>query len=152
MNTRSLWLSALIAGAVIGFLGNLPLLNLVNCLLCIWAWAGGALAVLLYRRFDPTGPGLTAGQGAGLGALSGLFGALVGAVVFMITSPLLLPLMNNLSRALQIGDDTLFRSGGIGEILVTGLIFLAFNLVFYPLFGALGAAITASLANRPRPA
>lgn len=152
MNTRSLLLSALIAGVVIGLLGNLPLLNLVNCILCIWAWAGGSLAVFLYRRFQPGEPGLTTAQGVWLGALSGLFGALVGAVVFIITSSLSIPLMNSLARALQIQGDTVFSSGGIGEVLITTLIFLVFNLVFYPLFGALGAVITISLVNRPRPA
>jgi len=51
MNTRSFVLSVLIAGVVIGFLANLPILNLINCALCIWVWLGGILAVFLYRRF-----------------------------------------------------------------------------------------------------
>ena len=43
MNTRAFWLSTLIAGAAIAVFGNLPLLNIVNCALCVWVWIGGAL-------------------------------------------------------------------------------------------------------------
>jgi hypothetical protein len=82
MNTRSALWAVLIAGVVMALLGNLPLLNLVNCILCLWAWLGGALAVFVYRRFQRGQPGPTAGQGAGLGALSGLVGALTGAAVY----------------------------------------------------------------------
>ena len=45
MNARAFWLSALVGGLVIGFLGNLPLLNFVNCLLCIWVWLGAGLGL-----------------------------------------------------------------------------------------------------------
>ena len=111
MNSRSFLLSTLIAGIVIGFLANLPLLNLINCALCIWVWIGGALAVLLYRRFQHGEPGPSVGQGAGLGALSGLIGALVGAVVFFVTSPLSIPLFNNLARGLRW--RAIFPSGAV---------------------------------------
>ena len=56
MNTRSFVLSALIAGAAIGVLANLPVLNLINCFLCLWVWIGGLLAVFL------TGDSSTASQ------------------------------------------------------------------------------------------
>jgi hypothetical protein len=150
MNSRSFLLSVLIAGVVIGFLGNLPLLNLINCALCIWVWIGGILAVLLYRRFQHGEPGPSVGQGAGLGALSGLIGALVGAVVFIMTSPLSIPLFNNLARGLQIEGDFPFRAGGFWEIVGTAFIFLILDAVLYPIFGALGGVIAASLTREPR--
>jgi hypothetical protein len=102
MNSRSFFLSALIAGTVTGILGNLPSLNLINCFFCIFAWIGGALAVFLYRRFQSADPNLTASQGVGLGALTGLIGSVIGVVVFIITSSLSAPLFNNLYRTFDL--------------------------------------------------
>ena len=150
MNTRSFLLSILIAGVVIGFLANLPVLNLINCALCIWVWIGGILAVFLYRWFQHGKPGASVAQGAGLGALSGLIGALVGAMVFLVTSPISIPLFNNLARGLRIGGDLPFRGSDFWEIASTAFIFLVFDAVFYPLFGALGGAIAASITKEPR--
>lgn len=151
MNTRSFLYASLIAGAAIGLLGSLPLLNLVNCLLCIWVWGGGLLAVYLYRRFQPGQAALTPAQGAGLGAVSGLIGAGVGAVVFLLTSSLSLPLMQGLARLLQVEGDLPFQSGNFTSTIVSTLVFLVIDLLLYPLFGALGGLIGASVL-KPKPA
>jgi hypothetical protein len=67
MNTRAFLLSALVAGLVMGLLGNLPLLNLINCILCLWIWLGGFCCVPVPAFHTSTG--LTVGQGLGLGPL-----------------------------------------------------------------------------------
>lgn len=149
MNTRSLLLASLTAGALIGLFGNLPLFNLVNCVLCAWVWIGGALSVPLYRRFQGGKPALTTGQGAGLGALSGFFGALVGAVVFLVTSPLSTPLFNALARALDI-EGVSFQNG-FWENASAAFIFLVLDAILYPIFGALGGVIAANLARKSPP-
>ena len=149
MNTRSLVLTVLIAGTVIGVLANLPILNLINCALCIWVWLGGSLAVFIYRRFQGSQPGLTASQGAGLGALAGLVGALVGAVVFLVTSPLSIPIFNGLARSLQIEGELPFRSNTIWDLVGTAFVFLVVDAVLYPVFGALSGMITANLTRPP---
>lgn len=146
MNTRSFWLSALIAGAITGLLGNLPVLNIINCLLCIWVWAGGAIAVWLYRRYQPDEPGLTTGQAFGLGALTGLVGAILGTVVFMITAALSAPLFEWMMRTFQVEGEMPFLIGAPSGVLGPALMFLVIDLVLYPIFGALGALIAASLA------
>jgi hypothetical protein len=148
MNSRSFFLSALVAGLAIGLLGNLPLLNLVNCVLCLWVWVGGFLAVFLYRRFQPGGPALTGGQGAGLGALSGLIGALIGVVVYALTAAISTPLMNRLAGALQIQDDLPWQSGEGSGILASLLVFLVLDIILYPLFGALAGYAAVALARR----
>jgi hypothetical protein len=148
MNTRSFVLSALIAGAVIGVLGNLPVLNLINCFLCVWVWVGGVLAVFLYRRFQPGGPALTGAQGAGLGALSGLIGAFVGVVVFALTSFISMPLFNSLARSLEIEGDLPWEAGGFPTLVASAFFFLVVDAIAYPLFGALSGLITASLLRQ----
>lgn len=145
MNSRSALWTVLIAGGTIGLLGNLPLLNLANCIVCLWVWLGGGLAVLLYRRFQPAGLGLAPGQGAALGALSGVVGAFIGAVVYYLTASLSTPIMNSLAQALKVAVP--FGTQESGSALGGMLVFLAFDIVLYPVFAALGGLITVSLTK-----
>jgi hypothetical protein len=144
MNTRSFILAGLISGVVIGLLGNLPLLNLINCILCLWVWLGGIFAVWLYRRYEPN-QAVTAGQGAGLGAVSGLVGAVVGSVVFALTSAISMPMMNTIAQVLQIEGTESLNTGGFPVMLMTTGVFFCINLVLYPLFGAVGGLIAGSI-------
>ena len=148
MNTRAFTLSALIADAVIGVLANLPLLKLINCFLCVWVWAGGVLAIFLYRYFQHGGPGLTAGQGAGLGAFAGLIGVFVGMVVYTLTSAISLPMFVDVTRFFQVEGDLPIEVAGPSTILTSTLFFFVLDLVAYPLFGALSGFITASLMRK----
>jgi hypothetical protein len=149
MNSRSFLLSTLIAGLLIGIFGNLPLLNLINCFLCLWVWIGGILAVVFYRQFQQGRADLTVAQGAGLGALAGLIGAVVGAVVFAVTSRLSFPIFDALSRFFEFGSDFALPGAGFWEIVTTTLVFLVIDGILYPIFGALGGMIGASiLRNR----
>jgi hypothetical protein len=149
MNTRSFLLSALIAGVVIGFLGNLPILNLINCGLCVWVWFGGGLSVFLYRRFERGEATLSTLQGAGLGAISGFIGDIVGAMVYLLTSPISNPIFNSLARYLQWEGDLPFKTSGIGNLIGSAFVFFVIDAVLYPLFGALGGMIGASLTKKP---
>jgi hypothetical protein len=149
MNSRSFILSALIAGVVIGVLANLPLLNFINCFLCLWVWVGGILGVFLYRRFQHGGPDLTPGQGAGLGAVAGLIGAFVGVVVYAATSFISMPLMARLADYLQVQGDLPFRTGGPGAVIASTFFFFMMNIVAYPLFGAISGLVGASLMRKP---
>jgi hypothetical protein len=149
MNSRSFIFSALIAGVIIGVLANLPLLNLINCFLCLWVWVGGILAVVFYRRFQHGGPDLTPGQGAGLGAVAGLIGAFVGVVVYAATSFISMPLFARLAEYLQVQGDLPFRVGDPGALLASAFAFFVMDVVAYPLFGALSGLVGASLFRKP---
>jgi len=152
MNTRSFALAVLIGGAVMALLGNLPLVNLVNCVLCIWVWLGGAVAVMLYRRFTPGTPAVTGGQGAALGAVAGLVGAILGFGVLLLTSAVTTPVMESLARALDIQGEMPFAPSGPGGTVAGALFFLLIDLGLYPLFGALSGLITANSGKRNTPA
>ena len=149
MNARAFWLSTLTAGALMGLLANLPVLNLINCFLCLWIWLGGALAVYLYRRFHPAGVAPTVGQGALLGIVAGVIAAVVGAVVFTVTGAISMPIISELARTLRIEGDFASPTLGFGEFLGVSVGFFLLNIVLYPLFGALGAIIAASLMPKP---
>jgi hypothetical protein len=145
MNPRSFFLSALIAGAVIGVLGNLPVLNLINCIFCIWVWVGGIVSVYLYQRFQHGGPGLSGAQGAGLGAVAGIIGALVGVVVYALTSFISAPIFESLLSAFQVQGDLPFQSSGPWGMVVSAFFFLTVDAILYPIFGAIGGLIAASV-------
>jgi hypothetical protein len=145
MNSRSFFLSALIAGVAIGLVAHLPLLNIINCFLCLWVWLGGILAVFLYRGFQHGECRLTAGQGAALGALAGLIGAFLGVVVNGITYAISQPIFLELARMLQVGDALPITGGGLAGALRSTFVFFGLDVVTYPLFGALSGLIGASL-------
>jgi hypothetical protein len=151
VNTRSLVWSVLIAGLVIGLLGNLPVVNLVNCVLCLWVWLGGGLAVFLYRGFQHGGAAASPAQGAGLGALAGLVGAVIGAGVFILASPLTIPVMKEVARALNSEGSLPFGGGPGTSAAAQASIFLVVDVVLYPLFGAISGLITASMVRKPGP-
>ncbi len=150
MDTRARWSAIGIAGIIMALLGNLPLLNIVNCILCLWVWLCGALAVVLYRRAAPGHPAVTGGQGAGLGALAGLVGAIIGAPIYILTSSISGPIMQSLARALNVQSDLAFGGQTAPDNGLTMLLLLGIDLVLYPAFGALGGLITASM-NAPKP-
>ena len=149
MNMRSFIFSVLIGGVVLGVLGNLPVLNLINCALCIFVWIGGALAVILYRSFEHGKSIPTVGQAAAMGAVAGIIGDLVGVVVYLVTSPISNPMFNSLARYLQWEGETPFRTGTLGAYIGSAFIFLIVDAVLYPIFGALGAMVAAALMKKP---
>ena len=151
MNTRTFIYSALIAGAVIGVLGNLPILNLINCFLCIWVWVGGFLAVFLYQRMEHGATSLTPAQGAGLGALAGLVGACVGIVVYALTSFISMPIFASFARFVQVEGDLPFDRVDPAAIVGSTFFFFVLDALLYPLFGAISGFITASLMKRQLP-
>jgi hypothetical protein len=148
MNGRSFFLSALLGGIIIAVLSNFPILNFINCFLCIWIWVGGLLAVVIYRAFQHGMMDLTPGQGAGLGALSGLIGAFLGVFAYLLTSFITAPMFQQIAQALDINVDLSLGGGGFGGVLVTSFLFFLVDVILYPLFGALSGLITASIMGQ----
>lgn len=150
MNSRSALYAILIGGAVMGLLGNLPVINLLNCLLCIWVWLGGAAAVVFYRRFEKTTVGPTIGRGAGLGALAGVAGTVIGALVYLPTAAISGPIMDSVFKGLNMNVPV--TQPGAGGLIGGLLIWFLIDIVLYPGFGALGGLVTTSILNRNKTA
>ncbi len=145
MNKQPFYLASLIAGVVMALLSTLPLVNMVNCLLCFWVWTSGILGVYLYRRLSRENPMLSTGQAAGLGALAGVVGAILGAILDTLfrggiaaTLSILETIPGFSSQVQNIPYDFL-RTGGFS-------VFNLFtNLVFYVIFGTIGGILAVSL-------
>ncbi len=147
MTSKSALYSILIGGAVMGVLGNLPVINLFNCILCIWVWAGGAAAVIFYRRFEKTTTGPSTGRGAALGALAGVAGTIIGALVYLPTAAISNPIMESVLQSLNV-TDLPPTSQGPGGLFIGMLIWFVIDIVLYPAFGALAGLVTTSILNR----
>ncbi len=146
MNSRSFILSALISGVIIGLLANLPILNIINCFLCVFVWVGGIASVFIYRGFQHGELGLTIGQGAGLGALSGLFGAVVGIFVNLLTGVISQPIFNSIANYFQVGNMP-FQTNTLASLIASAFFFFIIDAIAYPIFGALSGLITVSLMH-----
>jgi hypothetical protein len=151
MNTRSFLLATLIAGIVMGLLSDLPLINMGNCLCCLWVWASSILAVFLYRRFSKEAPGLSLGQAAGLGALTGLIGALLGTGVGALLSGgiastiSILQSQPALAEVLKNTPMDVLRSG---DFTLIGMII---DILVYALVGALGGVLSVTVIWKTTP-
>lgn len=151
MNTRAFLLSTLIAGAVMAVFSNIPVLNLVNCLLCAWLWGGGILAVFLYRRFASDHFELSPGNGVLLGLVAGVIGALIGVLLstfFQAAS------YQSMLRILETQEQFRQPLAPYLDTLQSTATFsaanLICNLIFYPLFGIVGGLLGVSLfKSRP---
>lgn len=143
LNNRSLLLSALVGALVMVVLSNVPLLNLINCVLCAGIWLGGMAAVWFYRR-QTAGP-ITTGQGALIGVVAGVIGALLSSIISSVFGA---DMMQSVMEADPSGQVRGALGGFVGGTTTFILSFL-FNIILYPLFGAIGGAILAAL-SQPR--
>lgn len=147
MNTRSFIIASAVSGLAVALLSNLPLVWFGNCVVCMWLWAGGVLAVWLYRRLEGTASSVTAGRGALLGVVTGVIGAILGTI-----------LISTWSGAL-IAKSLPPRAGLFQSVLNKILDFVVLRQAFswtqalayavvYPLFGTIGGAIAGSIFGR----
>jgi len=158
--SRSILIPALIGGAVMAVLSWLPLINLGNCLCCMWLLFGGGVGAYMYGRQFPSGTPLSQGDGAKAGFLSGIFGALFFSLLtyFMIAVTGSNPGQGLIETALNSAEEipvefeellNSLQEGSYSPFLV--FIGLLFNLVIDAVFGLLGGVLAAALFFRRRP-
>ncbi len=144
MNTRYLWISALLGGLISTALSNIPFINLVNCLLCAGFWIGPILAVLFYKRW--TGE-VNLKQSVIIGALAGLVAGILGFILSLVGLAGGEALMKSYARFIppdaEISD------------LPTGPFLIFFNLIGVLVnigFGALGGLAAGAILKPKTPA
>jgi uncharacterized membrane protein YeaQ/YmgE (transglycosylase-associated protein family) len=143
MNTRAFLLATLISGVVMGLLGGLPLISVLNCVLCMWVWLSAILAVMLYRNFEGSKPKVTSGQGALLGLVAGVIGAFIVWLISLLTRNVAMSYISQILSATGTNiPDSLVRTGA-------SIFSLFFDLVLYAIFGAVGGLIGAAIFKGP---
>ncbi|MGE5377839.1 MAG: hypothetical protein ACM3XO_22490 [Bacteroidota bacterium] len=140
MNKRSLWIASLSGAVLTTLFSNMPLIGIVNCVVCAWFWAGGAFAVWLYRRLSNDMP--TMRQGLTVGALTGLLAGILGFSLSFAGISGLQGMMQGLPA-----DAT----SGMEDIPIWGvIIFNLMGVVFNIIFGTLGGWLAVTIFNRTR--
>ena len=159
MNGLSYKKPALVGGALVAVLSNIPIVNLVNVCLCLWAWVGGAVAakLLVDRAAQP----LTSREGARVGLLAGLLGA---GLSFVVQLPLTIFQMNRIletaaqlpiaSEDAQVLYERISQSGSLRIALAFIFAFISALLLlgFTVLGGMAGVALFEKRKGPPPPA
>jgi hypothetical protein len=152
MTTRqqSILIGALVVGAL-----STSYLSFINTICCLGVLVGGAVAAQQHVSRS-SAAGMEAGEGAVLGALAGAGGSILSAVLNRALRPLNLDpqsisqsIMENMQMMQEMQGQSgmpqgfMQEQGDPGFLLV--VLGIAFNLVLYSVFGAIGGAIGASL-------
>lgn len=139
---------ALLGGVFIGVMSALPLINIGNCVCCMWVVAGGVLAAYLLQQNHPLP--ITMGDGAVTGLLAGVIGAVVTAALSiplnMILGPMQRRMMERMMESTQDFPSEMrgmveSMSGGAASIVISFVFMLLAGMVFATLGGVIGAAI-----------
>ena len=143
-----------------GLLSSVPL---VGVLCCLWALAGGATAVGLYRM--RTRQSITAGMGARLGAATGLLGFVPFASIFVgrmlfkgrdfreaMRKGMEQAMANNPDpKAAEVAQWFATPEGATMLIIVMLLFFLLAFLIFSTAGGAIGASLFGEMGESAGP-
>jgi hypothetical protein len=145
---------AVYGGLFIGVLSALPLINLGNCICCLWVVSGGALALYLLQQNHPYP--VTAADGALVGLLAGVIGGVVGALLSIPIQMAMGPVQQQVIERLVLSNPDvpeqtkdLVRNMGSRGVSAIGAVF---NLILMTcvgaIFGMLGGLLGVALFKK----
>jgi hypothetical protein len=137
---------ALFGGLFIGVLSTLPIINLGNCVCCMWVLGGGALAVYLMQQNHPYQ--VTAADGALVGLLAGVFGGIVGGVLLIPIMMAFGPFQQRiLERIIASNPDVPEQTRDMIQRMASGGAIMGAALVIRVVFGIFIDAVIAMLGG-----
>jgi len=146
---------ALLGGLFIGVLSTLPIINLGNCVCCMWVIGGGALAVYLMQQNYPYA--INTADGAFVGLLAGVVGGIVGGLllvpIMMAFGPFQQRLIERMIAANpdvpeQTRDMIQRMAAGSAVMGVALLIKIVFGICIDAVFGMLGGLLGVALFKK----
>ncbi len=137
MNTKNLWIAALIGAVVTTFFANFPVINIVNCLVCLPFWGGPLLAVWFYKR--QTGS-MSMNQAIYVGLLAGFLAGVLGFLFSLVGMAGAAGLVNQMQRYLPADQVPPALFTGATALLFT-LMGVITNIIFGLIGGMVGGAI-----------
>ncbi len=145
MNKKNMWIAIASGAAMSLLLANVPLLNMVNIVLCVGFWVSPLFAVWLYRRLTGS---VTLIEGVKIGVLTGLIAWAVG---FLLSFAGLAGI-----QGIVKGAQALFPAeAGQGTQDLPSWGATVFNLagvLFETFFGVIGGLIGGAIFRTDRPA
>jgi hypothetical protein len=148
MNTKNLLIASLVGAFITIVLTNVPIISVVNCLLCAGFWAGPLFATWMYRRQTGT---LTLGQGIGIGTLAGVWAAIVGFLIATATGVGSEAMIQSYSQFIPADSGLTLPAPGVMSVFAS-LIGAGFGVFFGFLGGLIGGAIFKSPPTTLTPA
>ena len=139
MNTKNILITGLVGAIITLILTNVPIVNLVNCLICAGFWVGPLFATWLYKRMSGT---LSTKEGVWVGVAAGAIAGVIGFLLSFIGAAGAAGIINQANSVLPQADqiDITGMEGGILNIGLT-LIGVIFDIVVGAIAGLIGAAI-----------
>jgi len=144
MNTRNLIIASLIGAVVTTALANIPVINLLNCLVCLPFWGGPLLAAWYYKR--QTGA-MTMNHAVSVGTLAGLFAGIFGFLLSLV----------GMAGASGLADQVnqYLPADSIPPELLTGsmsILFTLMGVLTNIIFGVIGGLIAGAVFKEKSPA
>jgi hypothetical protein len=137
MNTRNLLIASLIGGVISTALSNIPVINLVNCLVCAGFWVGPLFAVWFYKRQSGT---ITLSQGIITGILAGVVAGVLGFLLSLLGRAGIEPLIRSYSRFMPPDAKFELPPPGLASIMFN-FVGVIVNIVFGAIGGLIGGLI-----------
>jgi hypothetical protein len=146
----------LYAGIAIGVLSAQPIINIGNCVCCLWVVGGGAMAVYLMQQNHPFA--VNAADGALVGLMAGAIGGIIAAILSIpimmafggVQQRLLERLAENPDFPEQTRDMIRTMGGSMarGGAVVIRLMIGLFSACIYAIFGMLGGLLGVALFKK----
>jgi len=145
---------ALYGGVFIGVLSALPLVNMGNCICCLWVVSGGALALYLVQQNQPYP--VTAADGALVGLLAGVIGGALGALLSIPVQMAMGPVQQQVLQRYVLSNpdvpeetkELIRNMGGRGATAIGTVINLIFSVCIGAIFGMLGGLLGVALFKK----
>lgn len=138
MNTKNLIIASVVGGLITVGLTNIPILNLLTCLICVSFWIGPLFAVWLYRRLQGQ---VTLNQGLAIGALAGVIAGVLGFLLGFFNMAGVGDMAESIRQMIpSLTEQDLQQM----EALTSGPMMIVFNLVgalVTAVFGVVGGLI-----------
>ncbi len=132
MNTKNLWIAALIGAVVTTFFANFPIINFVNCLICLPFWGGPLLAVWFYKRQTGT---MNMNHAIYVGLLTGFLAGVLGFLFSFVGMAGAAGLVRLLNQYMPPEEIPVWLTGA------TALMFTLMGVITNIIFGLIGGLI-----------
>jgi len=140
-----------------GLASVIPLVALMNCFCCLWAWAAGAVSAIVVRREGPPEEKEVPVTGALAGAFAGLVASMLQLVWTLVSGFSMSGMVDSLRDLVPTGipEGSLEMLQSLPEsglaMVVMHLFSTLFMMGIFAGFGALGAMLHGRLTRPPRP-
>ena len=143
MNKKNLWIAVASGAALSLALANVPVLNLVNILLCAGFWVSPLFAVWMYRRLTGS---LTLLDGVKIGVLTGLVAWTIGFLLSFVGLAGIQGIVNGIQSLIPADP----AKGSVDMTTLDATLFNLAGVLFETFFGLIGGLLGGAIFRTDR--